>query len=93
MPIIIMNIRSEVGAEKEAIIRKACKAVSLDKMDIISAEIHKTSLDARKRSDIHLVNSVMLCLTSKKLEIELSESTLKSRSLSRKYHQKSVTAG
>lgn len=74
MPIIIMNIRSEVGAEKEAIIRKACKSVSLNNKDIISAEIHKTSLDARKRSDIHLVNSVMLCLTSKKLEIELSES-------------------
>lgn len=74
MPIIIMNIRSEVGEKSEAIIAKACKAILLDTKDIISAQIHKSSLDARKRNDIHLINSVMLCLSSKKLEISLSES-------------------
>ncbi len=74
MPIIIMNIRSEVEEKSEAIIAKACKAVSLDSKHIVCAQIHKSSLDARKRSDIHLVNSVMLCLTSKKLEMKLSES-------------------
>lgn len=74
MPIIIMNIRSEVGEKSEAIIAKACNAILLDTKDIISAQIHKSSLDARKRNDIHLINSVMLCLSSKKLEISLSES-------------------
>ncbi len=74
MPIIVMNIRSEVGADNNAIIAKACKAVSLNRKDIIGAQIHKSSLDARKRSDIHLVSSVMLCLTSSELEKRLSES-------------------
>lgn len=74
MPIIIMNIRSEVGADKDAIIAKACKAVLLNKKDVTSAHIHKSSLDARKRSDIHLVNSVMLSLLSKEMEIKLSDS-------------------
>ncbi|MBR6874030.1 MAG: NAD(P)/FAD-dependent oxidoreductase [Ruminococcus sp.] len=58
MPIIINNIPSALDADKAEIVAAALKAAGLSGNSVKSAGIYKTSLDARKRSDIHFVHSV-----------------------------------
>ncbi len=71
MPIIVMNIQTPPSATNEDKIDAALKAVSLSQSDIENAGIYKSSIDARKRTDIHFVSSVMLTLKSKALEEKL----------------------
>ncbi|MCC8068504.1 MAG: hypothetical protein LIO71_01915 [Ruminococcus sp.] len=58
MPIIISEIKSSLGESKGIILEKAIKRLKLSQKEVASIEIHKTSLDARNRDDIHFVNSV-----------------------------------
>lgn len=73
MPVIVMNIITPPDASKDEITLEAIHKISLGTNDVLSSGIYKSSLDARKRSEIHLVSSVMLTLKSDKLEKKLSE--------------------
>ncbi len=72
MPLIIKNIKTPISASQEDIISKALKSVKLSKDRVTSCGLHKSSLDARKRDDIHFVSSVVLTLDSPLLEQKLS---------------------
>ena len=58
MAIIVSQIETPLKANKDEIISVAMRKIGLTKADIVSAEIHKTSLDARKQNNIKFVNSV-----------------------------------
>lgn len=73
MAVIIMNISSPVGEDEKSIIASAIKSVSLKESQVLSSGIYKSSLDARKRDNIHLVSSVILRLKSAGLEKKLAE--------------------
>ncbi|MDE6150291.1 MAG: NAD(P)/FAD-dependent oxidoreductase, partial [Ruminococcus sp.] len=62
MPIIINQIKTSLKTEKNDIINKAIKLSEIDRCDIETAEIYKTSLDARKQSNIQFVHSVFIKL-------------------------------
>lgn len=71
MPVIISGIKTPLDANKDSIYSKALKAASLRISDIRKIEIHKTSIDARDRSNIRLVHSVFLELCDSEREKEL----------------------
>ena len=58
MPIIVSEIKSSLSDGKDVIFNKALKSLKLSYKDVSSIEVYKTSLDARKRDNIHFVNSV-----------------------------------
>lgn len=72
MAIIIRNITTPVGTPQEEIIRAAMKKAGLSPGAAVRAGIHKTSLDARKRDNIHLVSSVRVELESSRAEEAVS---------------------
>ncbi len=71
MAVIIRNITAPVGVSNEEIIEKALKKAGLSRRDVARAGIHKSSLDARKRDNIHTVNSVRAELCSPEKERQL----------------------
>lgn len=71
MAVIIRNVTTPVGAAKEEIIGKALKLAGLGSGDIKQAGIHKSSLDARRRDNIHMVSSVRAELSDTKTEERL----------------------
>jgi hypothetical protein len=71
--IIISEIETPIEASKNEIIELALKKAGIPRSDILKAEIHKTSLDARKQDKIKFVSSVYAELKSEKLEISLCE--------------------
>ena len=73
MSIIINNINSPVSEGSDPVIEKALKKAKLKQTDTIKTGIYKTSLDARKRSDIHFVHSVYADLGNAALEKKLCE--------------------
>ncbi|HOV41770.1 MAG TPA: NAD(P)/FAD-dependent oxidoreductase [Oscillospiraceae bacterium] len=73
MAIIISEIETPIEASKNDIIELALKKAGISRSDILKAEIHKTSLDARKQDKIKFVSSVYAELKSEKLEINLCE--------------------
>ena len=58
MPLIINNIRGELGEETGSVIKRALKRAGISEYLTVKTGIYKTSLDARKRVDIHFVHSV-----------------------------------
>lgn len=74
MPVIIDKIQSPLDAGEKDIISKALRSVGITADSVTKARIHKTSLDARKRSNIHFVHSVYVELGSEDEERRLSES-------------------
>ena len=62
MPLIISQIKSPVDAGEKEIISAALKKISVKNENVTRCGICKTSLDARKRGDIHLVSSVSVSL-------------------------------
>lgn len=70
MPIIVNQIKSGLKSEKHEIINKAIKLAGLNKNQIKTAEIYKTSLDARKQDNIQFVHSVFINLNDSKEEKE-----------------------
>lgn len=77
MPIIINQIKAPLGWDSEQVIDKALKTAGLSKSRTIKTAIHKTSLDARKRADIHFVHSVFADLGDEETEIRLCEKNSK----------------
>ena len=73
MPIILSDIKCPVGTPQEEIVARAKKLLGLKDADILGAGVYKTSLDARKRNDIHSVCSVMLQLRDRERELSLSK--------------------
>ncbi|MFA5658252.1 MAG: NAD(P)/FAD-dependent oxidoreductase, partial [Oscillospiraceae bacterium] len=71
MPVIISNIRSSLDEKPHDIIMKALKSVCVPACDTRFCEIYKTSLDARRQSDIHFVHSIII-----ELKDQLHESAL-----------------
>lgn len=71
MAIIVNNISSPIKAEQSEVIAKALKTCGITDSDVKLSGIHKTSLDARKRAEIHFVHSVYLELHDKRLEKKL----------------------
>ena len=72
MPLILMNISSKIGEDKESIIKKGGKACGIRPDEIERADIYKSSLDARRRENIHFVNSVIISLKSHEKEVRLA---------------------
>jgi hypothetical protein len=62
MAIIVSQVKSRLDETKEEIVFKTLKRLKLNPKDVASAELYKTSLDARKRDNIHFVNSVYVSL-------------------------------
>ncbi len=72
MPIIFRNLKTPITASKDDVVKSAIKKLRISESEVISAGIYKSSLDARKREDIHFVSSVTLSLKSAELEQRLS---------------------
>lgn len=68
MSLILQNVKTAVGASKDEIISSAIKLFGIKRNDVRSAGIYKSSVDARKREDIHFVSSVLVSLSSISLE-------------------------
>ncbi len=68
MPLIVSQIKASLKSSKEYVISSAIKLCGISENDVISADIHKTSLDARKQNNIRFVHSVIITLSNSKLE-------------------------
>lgn len=66
MPVIINDVRCPLNAGEEEVIAKAARLAGIGSYR--TAKLYKTSLDARKRSDIHFVHSVYFELSSESEE-------------------------
>ncbi|MDO5125543.1 MAG: NAD(P)/FAD-dependent oxidoreductase [Ruminococcus sp.] len=62
MPIIVNQIKTNLNAQVDDIISMAVKKSKINRSDIDTAEIYKTSLDARKQDNIQFVHSVFISL-------------------------------
>ena len=73
MPIIINQIKSSLETKTDSILNKAQKQLGLSRSEISTAEIHKTSLDARNQNNIQFVHSVFLQLKDEEKERQLAK--------------------
>ena len=73
MPIIINQIKAGLSQSTESIISKALRSLRIADTSVRQAGLHKVSLDARKRDNIHYVCSVFVRLTDEMLEKKLCE--------------------
>lgn len=71
MAVISSGIKAPVGAEAGEVIAAALKKLRIPPSAVAAADIHKTSLDARKRGSMHFVHSVCLELKDPALEKKL----------------------
>ncbi len=71
MAVIISSVASPISADEEEIFARALKKAGIKKAD--RCRLHKTSLDARKRSEIHYVHCVYAELGDSRLEEKLSQ--------------------
>ena len=71
MPIIVNQIKARPGTDEKSIIDRAVKSLKTDPGSILQAGIFKTSLDARRRDNIHYVHSVSVTLKDPAMEEEL----------------------
>ncbi|MCM1577441.1 MAG: hypothetical protein NC078_01415 [Ruminococcus sp.] len=72
MAIIIRNITAPPGTSQEELTERAVKKAGLKMSDVKKAGVHKLSLDARRRENIHINASVRAELVSEKAEQRLS---------------------
>lgn len=68
MPLIISDIRGELDESVGSIVSRGLKRAGISADQTVMNGIYKTSLDARKRNDIHFVHSVFAELSDEKLE-------------------------
>ena len=73
MAVIISQVKTSVTADNDEIIQTALKTVGINAGSVITAGVHKTSLDARNNSRIVLVSSVWIELERVSEEIRLCE--------------------
>ncbi|MEG2038269.1 MAG: hypothetical protein RRZ73_00945, partial [Oscillospiraceae bacterium] len=60
MPIIVSNIKLPITENQEVALKKAIQLVGLTKHDIKEINLHKMSVDARKRDNIQFVYTVRI---------------------------------
>ncbi len=72
MPIIINQIKTQPGTPHGEVIAKALKIAHISRQEIKSADIYKTSVDARDNKNIRLVHSVSVELKDKSREQALA---------------------
>lgn len=77
MPLIISNIRGELSEDVGSVIKRGLKKAGISAGEVIRSGIYKTSLDARKRNDIHFIHSVFAELSDESMEISLKTSNVK----------------
>ncbi len=85
--LILQNIKTKVGASKDEIIATAIKLFGIKTGDVKSAGIYKSSVDARKRDDIHFVSSVLVTLSN-----EVLEKAVAKRNKNAKFHEETTIA-
>ncbi|MBR1724949.1 MAG: hypothetical protein IJ723_08045, partial [Ruminococcus sp.] len=73
MALIVNNISSPLGMPAEEVIAQALKLCGLAPDSTLRADIHKTSLDARRRGSIHFVHSVYIELDDPAAEKKICE--------------------
>ncbi len=73
MPVIVNRIMSSLDTQESAVIKKAAKAAGISQGEVLEARLYKTSLDARKRDNIHFVHSVFFKLSNAERERLLCE--------------------
>ncbi|WP_295155803.1 NAD(P)/FAD-dependent oxidoreductase [uncultured Ruminococcus sp.] len=73
MPVIVNQISSPLNANEKDIIEAARKRLGVSPAEIADAHIYKTSLDARKRNNIHYVHSVIFTLKNENKETQLTK--------------------
>lgn len=71
MPILISDIKVSLKADKDSVVGLALRRVPVEKSRIKKCEIYKTSLDARKRDNIHFVHTVYVELDDADTEKQL----------------------
>lgn len=64
MPIIVKSIKTTIQEDRQEAVKKAIRLLGVPEDAVQSAHIIKTSLDARKRTDVHFVHSVSISLES-----------------------------
>lgn len=64
MPIIVKSIQTSIEEDRQQAIQKAIRLLGVPQDAVTASYIIKTSLDARKRSDVHFVHSVSISLES-----------------------------
>lgn len=74
MAVIINNIKASVSEDAGSVTDRALKSAGIRLSDTVKTGIYKTSLDARKQSDIHFVHSVYAELGSPEAEKKLCRS-------------------
>ncbi len=79
MAIIINNISAPLEMKPEEVIGRALKLCGLNARGAVRADIHKTSLDARRRGSIHFVHSVYIELDDPAAEKKICERVKGSR--------------
>ena len=73
MPVIVNMISSTLGTDEKNVIETARKKLGVSSAAVHGAHIYKTSLDARKRDNIHYVHSVIFTLGSSEEEMRIAE--------------------
>ncbi|MEG0614369.1 MAG: hypothetical protein RR540_01335, partial [Oscillospiraceae bacterium] len=73
MAIIVSQVDAPLKTTREEIIAAACWKIGVLQKDVLSSEIHKTSVDARKQNAIKFVSSVYLKLKSEEQEQKICE--------------------
>ena len=68
MPVLISEIKAPLKTEKDGVLGLALRRIPVSKDNIKRCEIYKTSLDARKRDNIHFVHTVYAELFDKNQE-------------------------
>ncbi len=71
MAILIQSVKAPVGADENTVFEAALKKAGIRSAAVM--KIHKTSLDARKREDIHFVHTVYAELESAAAEQKLAK--------------------
>ena len=66
--LLIQNLKLPVGAEPDDLKRAAAKALSVSPADILDLSLRRQSIDARKKSDVHLICAIAATLYNKKEE-------------------------
>lgn len=77
MPLIINNLRGELGEEIDSVIKKGLKKAGLTEALTLKTGIFKTSLDARKQSDLHFIHSVYAELSDSGIEASIKKKDVK----------------
>lgn len=72
MPVIVSGIKCPIGTDGAGIILAAIKALGISETDVISAGVHKISIDARNRDNMRLVCSAVIELKNAHAEKRLS---------------------